>query len=280
MMNIRLLLKQKLLTTNAYKASYLAKKPNHYFKTDFTGWGHYYGNTVGQATSAPSEDPELHKDRQTYLFEFGVSPNDDTDVVLAWYRLMLDGSERTLHGVATSFSGPFTILGRMHQKGITDNFSGELAYQLLDKYNLKFHSEYEIYSDEGTDVVGASHPIRDELNYHQSRQSVLFDYFLDENSYLTVNYAFYNLKNTSRRNAETSANVLELSEGHVDAKKRGNILFTRFNRKNLLDNKDLMLDASVRGEYSELEYESDHFRTTSNYQTTGASDTVRLNERI
>lgn len=272
--------KAKAISDDSYAASYLAKKPNHYFKTDFTGFRHYYGNTAGLATSAPAEDPGLHKDRHTYQIEFGVSPTDDTNVILSWHRLSLDGSERTLHGVSTSFSGPYDILGQMHQKGITDSFSGELSYRLLDKYNFKFLSEYEIHSDERTDVVVNSLPLIDENDYHQAQQSVLFDSFLDENSYLTANYAFYDLKNTSRRNVFTAANVLSLSESHVDAKKRGNILFTRFNRKKFLNQNDLMFDASLRAEYSELEYESDSFRNTSTYQTTGASDTVRLNERI
>ena len=255
----------------------MEKEEEYYLKLFFDGRRRYYdGSNEYWNTSlyglsrrfAELSDSDFYVDRRNYLIELGLTPTEDTEFIFGWHRQVKDGKEVLLWGgLATSGSAPnFRGIPSVQSvRSFTDTVYGEFAHTFADKYNLRIRQEWEQHRVDNQVVdVGRFQPGEDYEKYLDDpgftnwRTMVMFDSFLDEETYVTANYMYDYLNNDSTRNFfEVPGNNPEFVNNSVGNSRRTNVGAIGIQRNNLIWPK-LNFTGSVRIE---------NFRTNAN--TTG-----------
>ena len=299
------LLEGRALHDYDYEMSLLMKKPDsHYLKLDFSGLRRYYDGSnefpiwdEGLMSTRFREWPDygLYVDRRNYNIELGLTPPEGWQTVFGWHRLEKDGKEVLLHG-ARRASAPFGDAG-FHRadiadlRGITDTIYGEFSNTFAEKYNLRIRQEFEQYhaeqkafalarfNDDGSFPATYERWGKDDLGYTNWRTMVMFDSFLDKQTYVTADYMFNYLNSNSTHKFYRTA--IYLAESDVDNSKTTNVYGLGYRRANILEVQNLDLSVGVRIEDSKTDSQSDYVRSTlytlkSNLDETRVAEVLRL----
>jgi len=191
----------------------IKKKESHYLLIDFTGLRRYFDGSNEPWDAAVSDlaeqsDIDYYLDRQTYNVELGLTPQQSTDFIFGWHRLVKDGKKVLLGGADGLTIGGDTVSSIpvvANVKGVTDTLYTEVAHTLSEKYNVRARQEFEQYhDDQRTDissygVTPHSDILNDDLGYTNWRTLLMFDSFLDDEHYVTANYMYNYLNSNSTR---------------------------------------------------------------------------------
>ncbi len=283
-----------------YDLSILAKKEDsHYFKVDFSSMRRYFdGSNEYFETSginlAELSDFDFFVDRRNYNIELGLTPLEGPQWVFGWHRLEKDGKEVLLHGRKADDDGDFYgIPTVLDVKGITDTFYGEVSQTFAEKYNFRLRQEFEQYrSDRYQDwqaqfSSGAVDPgdgdiSDDHLGYTNWRTMLMFDSFLDEETYVTANYMYNYLNSNSSFNDPvpiTDSHYYKTLNGAVS--KRTNVGALGYRKANFLQIPRLDFGVGVRVEDSKTSGSSRLLARNSEIKTTiGKINEVRVAESV
>ncbi|NGX42434.1 MAG: hypothetical protein K940chlam7_00714 [Chlamydiae bacterium] len=280
-----MLLEGRAIVDDWYDAYFHARRADghHYLKSAFTWWRHYYDGSTKFADSEEEHDSDLYLDRRTYLVELGYTQECCPEVIFGWHRLENHGKQTPFYGASNSFgSGPYDILAPIHENGTTDTFYGEIGKTFCCKYNFRLRTEFENYDDDRKGLFSTKSRFDEDPYFRLWRQYVLFDSFLNPCTYVSLNYLFHDVKNTSKRDVFNSSGAVTYKERDVDNTKCSHIGLGRINRKRFLGLCDLTLDARVRGEYSDISLrsteENEGSRHRGTWKTKGSFDQWRFME--
>ncbi len=268
-----------------YRMSLLLKKEDsHYLKLDFSGLRRYFDGSneywdptqFGLDTSfAEKSDGGFFTDRRNYNIEFGLTPLEGPEVILGWHRLERDGKEVLLRG--SQAKGPLAggkprfrgIPAMTNMKGITDTFYAEVAQTFAEKYNFRIRQEFEQYRDEQLIVyprynndgsVDQWRTLEDDPGYTNWRTMLMFDSFLDDQTYVTANYMYNYLNNNSSRNmirpsVGGSTATTPFTNSKVGNSRRTNVGAFGYRKANFMK-ENLSLSAGLRVEDSKTSSQS------------------------
>jgi len=195
----------------------LEKKNDHYLLLDFTSFRRYFDGSnepwnAPAAGLAERRDDGLFTDHRNYTIELGIVPKNDTHFVFGWHRFVKDGREVLLRGANAISAGGNTFSGVpvvANRRGITDTLYMEASRTFFKKYNFRFRQEFEQYRENrrldtsSYDITGSvdkSDIVDDDPGYTNWRTLLMFDSFLDEETYVTANYMYNYLNSDSTRN--------------------------------------------------------------------------------
>jgi hypothetical protein len=289
-----------------YRFKVLMNKPDsHYIKLDFTGLRRYYDGSNeywDQSLYAlPGSDPfgtsehrdgDLFIDRRNYNIELGITPPEGLSIILGWHRLERDGKEVLWRGGRARIAGEpdfFGIPAVSDVDGTTDTFYVELAHTFAEKYNFRVRQEWEDYRDKqkilfpyfDTGSLDSDRTFLDDPGYKYYRTMLMFDSFLDEETYVTANYMYDYLNNDSTRNVvrprDASPNFF--INNQVGNSRRTNVGAFGYSKTNLLPN--LHLNTGVRIEDSATSSSSSGLLMGSTTRTARSSlDESRVEEML
>lgn len=277
----------------------MEKEGEYYLRLDFEGRRRYYDGSnefwdtslFGLAKSfAEVPDGGFFVDRRDYNIEFGLTPAKDWELIFGWHRQVKDGKEVLLFGgeaeggALPNFRGIPSI---QNMRGITDTFYGEVAKTFADKYNFRFRQEFEQYHDDQLTKFARFDPditsyetFDDDPGYTNWRSMLMFDSFLDEETYVTANYMYDYLNNDSTRNVILPfGGPPELfTNNRVGNSRRTNVGAVGYQKINLLPN--LHFTGSVRAENSLSRSKSSGLEFGSMFQARSEERDVRIAENI
>ena len=306
------LLEGKALYDYDYDFHFLLKKEDsHYFKLDFSGLRRYYDGSnefwdqsLYMLPSADGKlanelsDGDFFTDRREYNVEFGMTPPDGLELILGWHRSVKDGKEVLLQGSQATIGTPpdfYGIPAVRNFKGITDTIYGEMAHTFNEKYNFRIRQEFEQYHDDQLttfprSVFGTLNDQRfeDDPGYTNWRTLLMFDSFLDEETYVTANYMYDYLNSNSTR-MSTGAfgltglglSMFDFINNKVGSSRRTNVGTLGYKKVNLRP--DLDFTATIRLEDSRTNSRStglSGFLGTTPQDFTSNRDEVRVGETI
>ncbi len=292
------LLEGRALYDYDYDLSFLMKKrDSHYFKFDFSGLRRYFDGSNEYWNSSLGRLAELHDsdffvDRRNYNIELGLIPPEGAQWIFGWHRLEKDGKEVLLRGSRGNVAGGGTYYGVpdvLNTRGITDTFYGEVSRTFAEKYNFRAKQELEQYHAEQQGFMGArfnstgdfsassdNRWAKDNLGYTNWRTMVMFDSFLDEQTYVTANYLYSYLNNNSTHNYYRGTSYL--NESDVGNSKRTNVTGLGYRRADALKVTGLDLSAGVRVEDSKTDAGSSGIANGSAFLAHSSLDDVRVAE--
>jgi hypothetical protein len=281
--------------------SLMKKEDDHYLKLDFTGFRRYYDGSNEfwdpslyslSKTFAEFPDGDLYVDRRRYNIEFGLTPPDGLEVIFGWNRLEKDGKEVLLYGGQATDAGLPNFYGIppiANLKGTTDTIYGEIAHTFGEKYNFRARQEFEQFHDDkriefssfDSDVV-TSETFLDDPGYTNWRTMLMFDSFLDDETYLTTNYMYNYLNGDSTRNVVRPllAPSSFVTNNRVGSSERTNAGAIGYQKANIVPNLDFTLAAGIKdSRTSSLStglMSGSPFTDTSSLHHTGVTETLRL----
>ncbi len=196
-----------------YRLSFLiSKQDSHYFTFESSILRRYYDGsnefwTAPLKSLADRDDNDLFVDRINYNLEFGLTPPDRPNLVFGWHRLIKDGKSVSLHGSEGEDAGGVTrrsIPDILNQKGVTDTVYGELSHTIADRYNVRARQEWERYRDkqygplmrefDAAGVLTDNDRFHEDLGWTNWRTQVMFDTFVDDQTYVTASYMYDQLE--------------------------------------------------------------------------------------
>ena len=236
---------------------FVEKEDNYYLKLEFDSRRRYYDgsneywNTALYGLTkrfAELPDSDYFVDRRNYTIEMGLTPDEEWEFIFGWTRQEKDGKEVLLFGGLTQAGGQPNFRGIPsinNVRGISDTVYGEAARTFFDKYNFRLRQEWEQYRDTGITKFGMFQPGVDSYETFQNdpgftdwRTLFTFDSFLDEETYVTVNYMYDYLNNDGTRNVFLPQNASTdlFTDNNVGASRRSNIVALGTQHTNVLPN--------------------------------------------
>ncbi|MHC4461946.1 MAG: TonB-dependent receptor [Planctomycetota bacterium] len=289
------LLQGRALYDYDYRMSLLMKKQDsHYLKLDFSGFRRYFDGSNEYWPASLNRmlelsDYDFFVDRRNYNIELGLTPPEGPQWIFGWHRLVKDGKEVLLHGSEGKDAGNNTyqsVPDILNMRGITDTFYTELAKTFAKKYNFRIRQEFERYRDDQWGPLDAAFDINgnltsnerfdEDLGYTNWRTMLMFDSFLDDETYVTANYMYNYLNNdTTRTNWRPN---LYLQEENVGNSRRTNVGGLAYRKANALQVPNLDFSAGIRVEDSKTSSESLWVYSANPYTTQSELDEVRVAE--
>jgi len=280
-----------------YEMSLLMKKPDsHYLKLDFSGFRRYYDGSnefwdEGVKRLQEWSDGDLYVDRRNYNIELGLTPPEGWQSVFGWNRSEKDGKEVLLRGSRRASGSLYSIPDISNLRWVADTIYGEFSNTFAEKYNFKIRQEFEQfhgdqkapvtarYNDDGSFTGTNNRWAEDNLGYTNWRTMVMFDSFLDKQTYVTANYMFNHLNSDSTRTYYRGTPYL--IESDVDNTKTTNVYGLGYRRADILDVQKLDLSAGVRIEDSKTDADSNGsrggvFHASSNLDELRVAEVIRL----
>ncbi len=261
------LLEGKAIFDDWYDAHFYAQRSDgrYYLNSGLTSWRHYFDGTTKFANSKEISDSDIYLDRRTYFAEVGYNPICCPEIILGWHRLENDGKSTPLRSVTKdNFNlGPYNRPGLLIEDGKTDTFYGEIAKTFCSKYNVRLRTEYEQYDDNQHGRFNTNKLFKEDDDFRIWRQYVLFDTFLNQCTYLSFNYLFHDVKNTTERDVFEESGEIEYLGRDVENEKYSHIAMGRLNRQKLLGFCHLTFDGRLRAEYSYASFDSDEINESS-----------------
>ncbi len=262
------LLEGRALHDYDYRMSLLLRKPeSHYLKIDFSGLRRYFDGS-NEYWNAPvmrlaeRSDGSFFVDRRNYNIELGLTPPEGAHWVFGWHRLVKDGKEVLLSGSEETTSEFLGVPNVVNQRGITDTIYGEVFWTAEEKYNFRIRQEVEQYHDkrrgpiaaefDNTGDLDSDERFLDNLGYTNWRTMFMFDSFLDDQTYVTVNYMYNYLNSDSTRTVWRPA--LYAEDISVGNSRRTNVAGLGYRKFNICPNLDL--SAGIRLEDSKTDSQS------------------------
>lgn len=267
----------------------LKKKDSHYFLIEFDGLRRYFDGS-NEYWNAPikrlaeKDDSDFFVDRRNYRLEFGITFPDELHFIFGWHRLEKDGKEVLLRGADAVAVGGGTVSAVpvvSNVKGTTDTFYAEAAQTFADKYNFRVRQEFEQYHENqrvdlsSFDINGnvdLADIQRDHLGYTNWRTMLMFDSFLDEETYVTSNYMYNYLNNNSTRDI---AGYHELTTDKGSSTRRTNVGAFGYLRDYFGGIEGLTLTAGLRLEDSKTESYMGGSSKYYNFITHGYTDPAK-----
>lgn len=278
------LLEAKALYDYDYDAKLLLRKDDLYYlkigfsseRRHFDGSNEYwnealYGLPGGSggfgSVGGTSEhsDENLYIDRRNFNVELGVALPDWPELVFGWNRMEREGDDVLLRGARARLSGdPLPrfrgIPAVAHVDGVADTLYVEVAQTFSDKYNFRVRQEFEQYRDEQLiefpryrdGAVEQFRTFQDDPGYTNLRTLVLFDSFLDDETYVTANYMYNYLENDTSRNSvrPNLASPNHFVSNNVSNERTTNVVGLGYRKFSFLNNPDLYLSAGLRLEHA------------------------------
>jgi len=293
------LLEGRALYDYDYRMSLLMRKrDSHYLKLDFSGLRRYFdgSNEYWSASLrrlAELSDGDFFVDRRNYNIELGLTPPEGPQWIFGWHRLVKDGKEvllRGARGVDTGSNNFYGVPDVVNMRGITDTFYGEVSRTFAEKYNFRLRQEFEQYHDsqygplaqykyfDSSGNVTQNGRFLEDLGYTNWRTMLMFDSFLDDQTYVTANYMYNYLNSDNTRAAWRPS--LRLRETSVGNSKRTNVGALGYRRANVLRVPGLDFSTGVRVEDSKTSSGSDYLYGSSltPYTARSTLDEVRVAE--
>jgi hypothetical protein len=304
------LLEGKALYDYDYDFHFLLKKEDsHYFKLDFSSLRYYYDGSneywdqsfymlpsAGGRLANEISDGGFFTDRRDYNIEFGITPPEGLELILGWHRSVKDGKEVLLLGsqATIGFVPPdfYGIPAVKNFKGITDTFYGEIARTFNEKYNFRIRQEFEQYHDDQLTLFPRSvsgtlndQRFKDDPGYTNWRTMLMFDSFLDEETYVTANYMYNYLNNDSTRTSTGASGLTwlglpmsDFTDNRVGSSRRTNVGALGYKRANIMP--DLHLTAALRLEDSRTKSRSSGMLGAAFQDFTSHKDEFRVGETV
>ena len=277
------LLEGRALYDYDYDLSLLMKKEDsHYLKLDFSGLrryydgsNHYWDPTLAKYGSlnknlAEMPDGDFFVDRRNYNIELGLTPPEGQQWVFGWHRLEKDGKEVLLRGgrARTDAGRALGIVNISDQRRITDTLYGEVSRTFADKYNFRIRQEFEQHH--GSQTITSQENRRDvpadplsvtqksflyDPGYTNWRTMLMFDSFLDDQTYVTANY-MYNYLNSNSTYSEYNNGSLIESARDTGNSRRTNVCVLGYRKANVLQTPGLDFTAALRVEDSKTDARS------------------------
>ncbi len=299
-----LLLEGRALYDYDYDLSLLMKKEDsHYFKVDFSGLrryfdgsNHYWDPTLAAHGSRSNQlaempDGDFFVDRRNYNLELGLTPPEGAHWVFGWHRLEKDGKEVLLRAGRERTTDDDRVLGLWgisNQRRTTDTIYGEVSNTFEDKYNFRIRQEFEQHHGNqrisGADELDATPTYKDffyDPGYTNWRTMLMFDSFLDDQTYVTANY-MYNYLNSNSTYSEYNNGAFQDRATSTGNSRRTNVGALGYRKANVLQTPGLDFTAALRVEDSKTNSRSmyDSKTSASDRLLKSSLDEVRVGETL
>jgi len=197
----------------------LTKEDAYFLNVDTRQMRRYYDGSTDQWDPVPyelpsnfadREDGHMYVDRLNSSVEVGLLFDSLPNFTFGWTRWDRDGEETLARGSRARATGldDFRGIPAWRQvDGWSDTFFVKFDQQLAEIHNVSLKQEYETYRDEQRIIYpryqnGAVQEFRvfeDLPSFNESLTHASYNSFLNDKTYLTGNYLYQHLKNTTKR---------------------------------------------------------------------------------
>lgn len=262
----------------------LTKEDSYFFKLDHRQTRRYYDGSNEPFNPTPyrlphdfadRDDGNMYIDRFDTDTVFGWKLDNFPDLTFGYTRWVRSGEQTTLRGEDLAATGLDTLRsypGLVNVDGISDKVFVQLSDQIADKHNVSLKQQLEVYHDEQTidtarysnGTLSQFRQYNDEPHFHELLTHLNYNSFLTNKTYLTGNYLFQNLKNTTKRTELrtnlTGNNFNQFIEPDTNNRRNANVFNVGLvNLDNVI--KDLRIGFNARFQESDTKMEGEGIKS-------------------